>query len=347
MRHWLREDRHYCESKFFRSRIVPERPEFNSAETCRSEIAKRNVTCYTECDTCKAFCSNGAARGIKDAWICTFGQPTLGIAAAAQISDAGQHIITRHGAQRTKGRAPIPEQAWKEQFDILVNADTSAPRVPRNSVSCRKEHRESRNGHYRPHLNDKGEPILRDGFMLGCDTTSDCYSRCGEHPIHGQNYVCTKNPRFYSWYVLNESSSNGFFVDEPGDERFDIENHTQGVCTDVRMDFMHTGCESRAGAAVSIGLIGCTAKMGWNRAYCGASVERTSSDFLETYVSEASLAYPRVLVPAGTVNGIAVQEVLCEDETACVNKCELYNRKARDGGMIRFHRYFHFCPSPH
>lgn len=332
MKWWLRNDRHYCESKFFRSRVVPDEPGFSSAEACRFEIAKRNRTCYVGCDTCNAFCSNGIARGIKDAWICTFGQPTLGIAAAVQISDAGQHIQTRHGSQRRKGRPPIPEDSWKEQFDIIINNNVASPRVPRNSVSCRKQHRESRDGHYQPHLNDQGEPILRTSFMVGCDTTSDCFSRCGEHPIHGQHYVCTKNPRFYSWYVLNDKSSSGLFVDEPGDERFDVENHTQGVCTDVRYDFFHTGCESSAGSAAILGLIGCSAKMGWNRAYCGAVVERTGPDFLNVYLSESSLVYPRLLVSAGEVNGVAVQEVKCKDATACVNKCELYNRNARAGG---------------
>ena len=122
--------------------------------------------CYTECDTCKAYCSNGAARAIKDAYICTFGQPTLGIAAAVQISDAGQHIVSRHGAQRTKGRAPIPEDAWLETFDLLVNNNVDSPRVPRNSVSCRKEHRESTNGKFVPHLDQEGNPVLRSGFMV-------------------------------------------------------------------------------------------------------------------------------------------------------------------------------------
>ena len=159
----------------------------------------------------------------------------MGIAAAAQISDGGQHIITRHGSQRTKGRAPIPEEAFEEQYDILINQNVDAPRVPRNSVSCRKEHRESTNGKYVAHLDSKGKPILRTGFMVGCQTTSDCYSRCGQHPISGDNYVCTKSPRFYSWFVINSHNcSNGCFVDEPGDERFDIENRSLGVCTDIR-----------------------------------------------------------------------------------------------------------------
>ena len=133
--------------------------------------------------------------------------------------------------------------------------------------------------------------------------------------------------------MINDTCSKGCYVDEPGDERFDIEGHSQGVCTDIRYDFQHTGCESRAGAAAVIGLVGCTANLGWARAYCGAIAERVGSDFLDTYISESSLAYPRVLVPAGVVNGIAVQEVTCEDETGCVNKCELFNRRARSGGL--------------
>ena len=39
----------YCESIFFRSRIVPDMPEFESAESCRRAIDFRNLTCYTEC----------------------------------------------------------------------------------------------------------------------------------------------------------------------------------------------------------------------------------------------------------------------------------------------------------
>ena len=107
-----------------------------------------------------------------------------------------------------------------------------------------------------------------------------------------------------------------------------------------RYDFQHTQCTSKVGSAVILGLVGCTAKLGWNRAYCGATVERTGPDFLDTYISESSLSYPRTLVPAGTINGVAVQQVTCDDETACVNKCELFNRRARDGGAI------HPYPSP-
>ena len=90
--HWLRDDRRFCESNFFRSRIVPDPPASLSAEACRAAIAARNETCYKECDTCDAFCSSGLARGIKDTVKCTVDLPVLGITAAAHVSDAGQQI---------------------------------------------------------------------------------------------------------------------------------------------------------------------------------------------------------------------------------------------------------------
>jgi len=312
---------------------VPDYPAFQSAETCRFEVSKRNLTCHTECDTCKAYCSNNVARNLKDAVVCTFQQPTLGLAVASQISDAGQHILTKHGSKRTSGRPPIPEDAWKEQFALLVNNDVDSPRVPRNSVSCRKNHRESTGGHYRNHLDVNGEPIARTGFMVECQTDSDCKNRCGEHPIHNAPYVCTKNPRLYSTFVVNDSTPDGMYVTAPGDDRFDIQGGVPGVCTDFRMDFAHTGCESRAGSAAVVGLVGCSAKLGWNRAYCGAVLERVGPDFLSVFISEESLNYPRTLVPPGVVGGVPVQLVECNDATECVNKCELMNRRARSGGL--------------
>jgi hypothetical protein len=164
-------------------------------------------------------------------------------------------------------------------------------------------------------------------------TDSDCHSRCGEHPIHNQPYVCTKHPRFYSIFNLSADNPEGDFVSLPGDERFDVENHTQGVCTDIRYDFQKVGCESRTGSAVILGLGGCTSALGAVRAYCGAVVERSGPDFLDVAISEASLEYPRTLVAEEVYNGIEVQKVECEDETACVNKCEIMNRGARAGGL--------------
>lgn len=318
-----------------------------------------------ECDVCDAFCSSGIARAAKDAIKCSIDLPVLGLTAAAHTSDAGQQIAYGHGAIRKNGRSPTPETAYLEQFDILVNNDIDQPRINRDSVSCRRPHRESRTGTFTPPLDGTGKPTKRTGFMVPCSTSSDCYSRCGEHPMSGHSYVCTPNPLFYTFHVVNDSlteetlaielsaqdlapgipvtadfdsfqtrlallearprwlpvsdtvTTQSYFVDEPGENKFDIPAGSYGVCTDVRMDYMHTNCESRAGSAAVIGLIGCTAKLGWNIAYCGASVERFGPDFSVTSISSESLEWPRVLVEGGTVNGIVQQRVVCGDAIDC------------------------------
>lgn len=224
----MRQDRRYCESSFFRSRIVPDSDALHSAETCRAVVATRNVTCYKvtrlfharivrasslttlplraqECDVCDAFCSSGLARAVKDVVKCTIDMPLLGITAAAHSSDAGQQISYGHGAIRTKGRPYTPYTGYLEQFDILVNNDIDRPRVNRDSVSCRRPHRESRTGAFVPGLDNNGKPKKRTGFMVSCSTSSDCYSRCGEHPLSGFSYVCTPHPLFYTFHVVNET----------------------------------------------------------------------------------------------------------------------------------------------
>ena len=46
---WRREDRFYCSSNFFRSRVVPDEPGILSEENCREVLKERNETCYMEC----------------------------------------------------------------------------------------------------------------------------------------------------------------------------------------------------------------------------------------------------------------------------------------------------------
>lgn len=84
-----------------------------------------------------------------------------------------------------------------------------------------------------------------------------------------------------------------------------------------RYDFQHTGCESQAGSAAILGLIGCTANLGWVRAYCGARIDRVGPDFLDVSISSESLIYPRTLVASNTIGGAAQREVTCADETDC------------------------------
>ena len=194
-----------CESSFFRSRITPSPPALLSSEECRRVIDRRNDSCWKGCDVCNAFCTNRLARFAKDAVVCTFGLPTLGITTASRISDQGQQISYGHGSNRQSGRAPIPEDSYLEQFDTLVSNDISNPRLNRNSVSCRREHRESRTGHFVPPLDNNGRPRKRTGFMVACNTDSDCHSRCRAHPTTGYSYVCTKNPLFYSAHLINRS----------------------------------------------------------------------------------------------------------------------------------------------
>lgn len=267
----------------------------------------------------------------SDAIACTTGLPTLGITVASQASDVGMTILQGHSSVRTTGRPPTPESAYAEQFKVLVSNEVAAPHINRNSISCRKPHRESSRGHFVYDLDPEGKPIKREGFMMGCKRDSDCQT-CGEHPISGKSYVCTPNPQFYTFFVVNESQPSGVFVDEPGDDQFDIVNHT-GVCTDFRVDYAHTQCQSRAGSAAILSLSGCTARLGWVREMCGAGLIIPSVDYLAVGIEESSLEYPRTIVPSSTFNGRVEEAITCADPSDCTNKCLRLNRKARDGGL--------------
>ena len=210
------------------SRVVPDEPDFESAESCRGNrpaqhhllhrmrcvaLATLSYTALTPShpltDTCNAFCSNGWPRGLKDAYRCSIGPPFIGFQAAASESDIGQHIKHGHAAVREKGRPAIPEDAFKEQYDTLLQNDIVRPRGA-GSVSCRKPHRESTYGHYTPGLDERGRPKLRTRFMVPCVTSSDCYSRCGTQPSRA--LVCrTKNGKLYR-YVINSSVTDEDFA---------------------------------------------------------------------------------------------------------------------------------------
>jgi len=206
---------------------------------------------------------------------------------------------------------------------------------------------------------------------------------CGEHPDSGISYSCTKNPVFYTFFVVNRSltkedlalaveaestslptvtdfeshkyklsvlearprwlttadtfQTKAYYVQEPGDEQFDTQPG-EGVCTDVAYQYMHSNCDSRVGSAIIEGLVGCTAKLGVNLAFCGATIDRTGPDFLSTSISSSSLDWDevngRTLSTTTDVNGEVTAELKCYDPIDCATKCERLARTSRNGRDI-------------
>lgn len=118
------------------------------------------------CDTCRAQCTSTSAEKLVSAYRCSLGLPVLGMAAAFHTSDIGVDVSSRWGAVRTKGRPSTPDLAFREQYRTMIQNSVSSPIAPRNSISCRKNHRESTTGGYTPPLKDDGSVIERKGFMV-------------------------------------------------------------------------------------------------------------------------------------------------------------------------------------
>ena len=297
------------------------------------------------------------------AWRCSFGLPVLGTIAALQASDQGQQVANQWGADRTKDQPAAPDNAWTEQYTTLVQNSVDRPRVARGGISCRKAHRESTTGGYVPALDAEGRYVRRTGFMVGCNTDLDCYSRCGEHPIHGSSFVCTHHPEFYThagesrdafdrlvresarakaagapharaWRPHNEDD-NFYLVDEPGDDAMDPSDGSMGVCTDVHAAYANTGCLDPTGAQVTMSLVGCVARWtNWNLLFCGALIEHADSDFVtDVGIAESTLLYPRTLVHEAQVNGVVRPAVTCWNPLDCNTKCEFFRTHSRDGGL--------------
>ena len=356
-----RADRSYCELQFSRERLTPESGA--DIEACRLNLTERVRTCYLECDTCKAECTSAAARGLVSGWRCSFALPTLGLAAAFHSTDIGQDVQNRWGAVRTELQPPVPDKSYAEQHSTMVQNSLDRPRAPRNAISCRKSHRESTTGGYVPALNKKGEYGQRAGFLVSCKTDVDCYSRCGEHPIHGSPYVCTHHLDFYThagWgkdtyvklateaYALaaagkphrrvwrpDMAEPEFYLVEEPGDDKYDPTDGETGVCTDVHINYGNTGCFDPDGAKFSMSVTGCSGRFfGWATSFCGALVEHSESDFVSGVgISESSLEYPRTLIPEAQVNGVVEPAIKCDNGIECQRKCEFYEMTARSGGL--------------
>ena len=185
--------------------------------------------------------------------------------------------------------------------------------------------------------------------QVPCESDTDCYSRCGEHPITGRSYRCTRNLSLYTYAgygtpdLNDENVAAGiriypdtafYTIDYPGDDRFDVANHSKGVCTDYNLAYGTTGCLSFGGAKGTLAFAGCTgALMGWATTWCGTQVEVDGPDYVTNVgISADSFSFPRVLVPSARVNGKEQLEVTCANGFDCQLKCEYFDRVARAGG---------------
>lgn len=329
-----RPDRAFCDFSFFRSRFAGET---RTSSECRRELLARNKSCYTSCDRCDSQCTDPSLKSLANTWLCSAAQPVMGFYAATQASDVGFEIITKHGSDRRTGKPPIPESAWKEQFHTLIANSISHPKVPRNSISCRKSHREDTYGAYTPPIDSRGSPLTRVGFHVPCVTSSECWSRCGEHPVTGEHYTCVKDAQLYSYSGYTDEGG-WYYIDEPGDQDFDVVNYNTtkewlGTCMDTRYDWQHTGCDSLSGAGILYGLIGCTGRLGFASGYCGTTISRVGDDYLHASVDDSSTAYPRTIVEAGIYNGVEQPALRCNSALGCSNICHRLGKEARDGGL--------------
>ena len=158
-----------------------------------------------------------------------------------------------------------------------------------------------------------------------------------QHPILGSPYVCTHGLRLYTYARIDEKTGEYSTIDEPGDDEFDPKNRTSepGLCTDHHINYGNTGCRSLGAAQAAISVVGCTSRsFGFANEYCGAEMDLPESDFVsDVTVSEASLEYPRVLIPGAEVNGKQELSLTCADSLDCKRKCDYFAENAHDGGL--------------
>lgn len=192
----IRPDREYCEFKFARQRLAAESGD--NIDMCRANLTARIEQCHLNCDACNAHCISKTVRDIASVAKCSVALPVLGMLQAQHSSDLGIDIGFRWGAIRHDMRPANPSISWNEKYRILVQNSVEAPYAPRNSISCRKPHRESNTGAFHPPLDEDGHPVERKGFHVPCNTDLDCFSRCGTHPISGMHYVCSPNVSLYT-----------------------------------------------------------------------------------------------------------------------------------------------------
>lgn len=325
LQEWLRPDRYYCQSRLFRD-LVLEDGSVGEAE-CRANITHRNFSCHQEvCSQCTAQCTYPTAKAVASVLKCTVARGQLAFTNCLQTTDAGQLARASHGAIRSENYIAVPERLAAHAYKICHwNPDGY---VQRDSVSCRREHRNSPMGKFTAGFNTKtGNPISRAGYMVSCKRTSDCYSRCPSHPLTGDRYQCQKNYRLYD-VAQTDDDGNIVMLDlrEGNTAAFDPDPVTQaitgeyGICVDVDSS-MNQGCSDQTMSSIVDGLIGCFDKK-ISTFLCGLEVDIKDGD-VTTASIEGNFLYipPRVLVAAGADHdgdGNPSPAITCGDPVDCV-----------------------------
>jgi hypothetical protein len=309
--------------------IVLEDGAVSEAE-CIAEVRRRNATCQVEvCEPCRSECTYPSAAAAADVLKCTVGRSWLGFSYCASVSDAGQLAQASHGADRGTGYIAVPERVAAHLHGICHYNPTG--RVQRDAVSCRAEHRNSPTGRFVPGFDAKsGNPVAREGYMVGCKTSVDCRAACGEHPLTGEAFVCMQRWDLYDvaetdddggvvFRDLDQGSGNAFDPDEGG-----------GICVD--MDYsLQQNCRSQTIAGVVDG-VGCF-DGGVGLFLCGLNIDVHNSD-VSTAAIDGEFSYPRTLVEGGSDgdgDGLVTPAMSCDSPVDCVAKCDYLKRTSAHG----------------
>ena len=262
-----------------------------------------------------------------------------------QTTDAGQLARASHGAIRSENyiavnRVPRTPQSSGSHYSLVAFSRAQVPErlaahaykichwnpegyVQRDSVSCRREHRNSPMGRFVPGFSPRtGDPVARMGYIVTCRRNSDCYSRCPAHPLTGDRYVCQRVYRLYDVAITDSGGEINLVNLERGSGSvFDPDTATQaitgemGICVDVDSS-MNQGCPDQTMSAVMDGVVGCMDRQ-VSRFLCGLEVDIKDGD-TSTASIEGNFLYmpPRVLIAAGTDNdgdGAVTPAVTCSD----------------------------------